>query len=105
MALLKLAGAEPALQLAQLVALERLLGVTLPERIKEVRNPKANTLNPHRVCWRTSGSARGAYCLSRCLGASQEKPGAALQISCGEGGMASGQTALERAPFCVGRWQ
>lgn len=36
-ALLKLAGAEPALQLAQLVALEHLLGVTLPERTKEVR--------------------------------------------------------------------
>ena len=36
-ALLKLAGAEPALQLAQLVALERLLGVHLPERTKEVR--------------------------------------------------------------------
>ena len=35
-ALLKLAGAEPALQLAQLVALEHLLGVTLPERTKEV---------------------------------------------------------------------
>ncbi|CAK0738548.1 hypothetical protein CVIRNUC_001058 [Coccomyxa viridis] len=33
--LLKLAGAEPALQLAQLVALERLLGVHLPERTKE----------------------------------------------------------------------
>ena len=35
-ALLKLAGTEPALQLAQLVALEHLLGVTLPERTKEV---------------------------------------------------------------------
>lgn len=35
-ALLKAAGAEPALQLAQLVALEHLLGVTLPERTKEV---------------------------------------------------------------------
>ena len=37
-ALLKLAGAEPALQLAQLVALEHLLGVTLPARTKEVRS-------------------------------------------------------------------
>ena len=35
-ALLKLAGSEPALQLAQLVALEHLLAVTLPARTKEV---------------------------------------------------------------------
>ena len=46
-ALLKLAGAEPALQLAQLVALEHLLGVTLPERAKEVRTRK--------VCCRAPG--------------------------------------------------
>ena len=31
------AGGEPALQLAQLVALEWLLGVALPQRAKEVR--------------------------------------------------------------------
>ena len=38
-ALLKAAGSEPALQLAQLVALEHLLGVTLRERTKEVGHP------------------------------------------------------------------
>ena len=37
--LLKAAGSEPALQLAQLVALEHLLGVTLRERTKEVGCP------------------------------------------------------------------
>ena len=46
MALLKLAGAEPALQLAQLVALEHLLGVILPERTKEVLVPEAENLEP-----------------------------------------------------------
>ena len=46
-ALLKLAGAEPALQLAQLVALEHLLGVTLPERTKEVRAHKSAAAQMH----------------------------------------------------------
>ena len=50
-ALLKLAGAEPALQLAQLVALEHLLGVTLPERTKEVR-----TYAQARPCFFTSAA-------------------------------------------------
>jgi hypothetical protein len=43
--LLKAAGAEPALQLAQLVALEHLLGVTLQERTKEV-----GCLSCYEVC-------------------------------------------------------
>jgi hypothetical protein len=60
------AGGEPALQLAQLVALEWLLGVALPERTKEARAPSQLPRGFFSLCTRCRAfSPRGTHALPR----------------------------------------